>query len=202
MTLTELLDEAVDSWPDRVCLIDGEDIVTYRELRERAGKAAALLRRLGVGAGDAIAVWLRSSSAWVEIQFAVARLGAVAIAVNNRFAVTEMEDLARRTRAGVLVLGSSDAGPGLPGRLASLRHRFRAVIDCSPGGTLTGAVDYTSAGALAPTPRRTARRPRCAPCSPPRGRRRGPSWSSTSRRPSRPMPGRPGGRSDSPSRGA
>lgn len=150
MSLTELLDRAATDWPERACLIDGEDRVTYRELRERAGRAATLLRRLGVGAGDTVAVWLRSSSAWIEIQFALARIGAAAVAVNNRFAVAEVDVLSERTQASVLVLDSSDSGPGLAGRLESLGHRFRSVIDCRTGGALDGAVGYASADALEP----------------------------------------------------
>jgi fatty-acyl-CoA synthase len=145
MTLTELLAEAADTWPDRVCLIDGDDAVTFGELRQRAGRAAALFRRLGVGPGDAVAVWLRSSSAWVEIQFALAQIGAAAVAVNPRFAIAEVEDFARRSRARVLVLSPSGGGPDLPDRLARLDYRFQAIVDCGPGGTLHGAVSYAEA---------------------------------------------------------
>jgi fatty-acyl-CoA synthase len=146
MTLTELLAEAADTWPDRVCLIDGDDAVTFGGLRQRAGRAAALFRRLGVGPGDAVAVWLRSSSAWMEIQFALAQIGAAAIAVNPRFAIAEVEDFARRSRARVLVLDSSRGSPDLLGRLASLEYRFQAIVDAAgPGGTLPGAVSYAEA---------------------------------------------------------
>lgn len=150
MSLTDVLEQAADTWPDRVCLIDGDDRVTYSELRERAGRAAALLRRLGVGPGDTVTVWLRSSSAWIEILFALARIGAAAVAVNNRFALAEVDELSERSEASVLVLDSSDSGPDLTGRLESLGHRFRAVVDCRAGGVLDGAVGYASAAGLAP----------------------------------------------------
>jgi fatty-acyl-CoA synthase len=150
MTLTELLAEAADAWPDRACLIDGEGVVTYGELKQRAGRAAALFRGLGVGPGDAVAVWLRSSSAWVEIQFALGQLVAAAVAVNNRFAMAEVADLIERSQADVLVLSSADGGPELPEKLASLGRPLRAVVDCGPGGGLDGAVDYASAGDLEP----------------------------------------------------
>ncbi|MCL2583525.1 MAG: AMP-binding protein [Streptosporangiales bacterium] len=150
MSLNELLDRAAATWPGRVCLIDGEDRVTYSELRERAGKAAALLRGLGVGPGDTVAVWLRSCSAWIEIQFALAQIGAAAIAVNNRFALAEVDDFSERSDACALVLDSSDSGPDLAGRLKSLGHRFRAVVDCRADGTLDGAVGYASASTLDP----------------------------------------------------
>ena len=152
MTLTGLLAEAADTWPDRVCLIDGEDAVTFRELRQRAGRAAGLFRRLGVGPGDAVAVWLRSSAAWVEIQFALAQLGAAAVAINTRFTIAEVAELIGRSQAAVLVLGSSDCDPGLPDRLARLGQPLRAVIDCRPAGNLGGAgpriIDYAMAGDL------------------------------------------------------
>lgn len=150
MSLTELLDRAAADWPERVCLIDGEDRGTYRDLRERSQRAGALLRRLGVGPGDTVTVWLRSSSAWLEILFALARIGAAAVAVNNRFALAEVGDLSERSGTSVLVLDSSDSGPDLTGRLESLGHRFRAVVDCRADGTLDGAVAYASAGTLDP----------------------------------------------------
>lgn len=138
-TMAALLDARAAERPDAICLMDGARVVTWQGLRDRVGKATTLLTEMGVQRGDAVALWLPSSLEWVEIQFALARLGAAAVSVNARFKLPEVERILRRTRTVALVLDTDYLGEELPlekVRAALPSDRTR-LVDCSrkKGGT-------------------------------------------------------------------
>ncbi|HET7399103.1 MAG TPA: AMP-binding protein [Intrasporangium sp.] len=62
--------------------------LTYRELTEQVERAAAGLRRLGIGKGDAVALFLPMVAEAVVSLYAVARLGAVLVPLFSGFAPT------------------------------------------------------------------------------------------------------------------
>ncbi len=80
----------------------GERIISFGELHERALRAAQGLADLGVGPGDRVALWLPNVPAYPILYFACVRLGAVAVAVNTRFRAVEVTDIVRRSGAKVL----------------------------------------------------------------------------------------------------
>src|ERR1700719_708198 len=57
---------------------------TYRQLRERIGRLASGLAKLGVGAGDTVGVLDWDSNRFLEAYFAVPMMGAVLQTVNVR----------------------------------------------------------------------------------------------------------------------
>ncbi len=79
-------------------------VLTYAELDTRARRVARGLADLGIGPGDRVAVWLPNGAAWLELFFACARLGAIAVAVNTRFRSAEIGDIVGRSGARALVL--------------------------------------------------------------------------------------------------
>ena len=122
-----------DRFPERPCLVWGDETVTYRELDRRAAETATGLSRLGVGRGDVVAVVLYNCPEFLELMFAVARLGAIFMPVNWRLAgeevtyiaghagaslvVSEPElaplaEAARKNLAGARVVGVGGAAPG------------------------------------------------------------------------------------------
>jgi fatty-acyl-CoA synthase len=91
--------------PTATALLHRDETIAYGELRDRASRVAAGLRQLGIGRGDRVAIWLPNDPAWLELQFALARLGALAVAVNTRFGPREVEDVLERSGARALALG-------------------------------------------------------------------------------------------------
>ncbi|MGH3144338.1 MAG: AMP-binding protein, partial [Rubrobacter sp.] len=103
-TLARLLRGVAQRCGDRTALVcEGEEL-TFADLEERSARLAGGLARLGVGKGDKVAVWLPSSFAWAELEFALARVGAVAVAINTMFRTHEVQDILSRSGAGTLVL--------------------------------------------------------------------------------------------------
>jgi fatty-acyl-CoA synthase len=58
--------------------------LTWREVNARCCRFANGLRALGVERGDRVGIFARNSHQWVEASFALAKLGAITVTVNNR----------------------------------------------------------------------------------------------------------------------
>jgi fatty-acyl-CoA synthase len=78
---------------------------TYAELDARCNRAAHLLTTLGVGRGDRVAVLAHNSVAFVELFFAVGRLGAILVPLNWRLAPTELAYVLGDCTPALLVCG-------------------------------------------------------------------------------------------------
>ena len=70
--------------PDQVIVYRDMKRFTYRQLRERVGRLASSLAKLGVGAGDTVGVLDWDSNRFLEAYFAVPMMGAVLQTVNVR----------------------------------------------------------------------------------------------------------------------
>jgi fatty-acyl-CoA synthase len=77
----------------RPALIDGDLRLTYADLEVRCARAAGWLAARGVGRGDRVALLLGNRAAYLELVFAIARLGAIAVPLNARLAPPEIAQL-------------------------------------------------------------------------------------------------------------
>ena len=87
-------------------IISGERRLEHRELKERSARAAAGLRSLGVGVGDAVALLMRNDFAFLEASSAAGLLGAYPVAVNWHSTAAEAEYVLADCGAQVLVIHS------------------------------------------------------------------------------------------------
>jgi fatty-acyl-CoA synthase len=76
----------------------------YRTLRQRIGRLAEALRRLGVEEGDTVAVMDWDSHRYLESYFAVPMMGAVLMLVNLRLAPEQIAYTLQRAHAKVVLL--------------------------------------------------------------------------------------------------
>jgi acyl-CoA synthetase (AMP-forming)/AMP-acid ligase II len=82
-TLPNMLRWAAGKWGDQeVLVVDGERL-TYRGLEANSAQLACSLLRLGVGKGTRVGLWLGNSPAWLEIFFAITRVGAIAVPLST-----------------------------------------------------------------------------------------------------------------------
>jgi crotonobetaine/carnitine-CoA ligase len=88
-TLVALLDSRAAVVPDRECLVFEQRSITYAELRQRAGLAAAWLQRRGLRPGDRVGVMSTNHPSTVVLLLALARIGAVMVPVNPDYKATE-----------------------------------------------------------------------------------------------------------------
>ncbi|WP_319470822.1 AMP-binding protein [uncultured Pseudodesulfovibrio sp.] len=95
LTLGQLLDEAVEKWPDQeaVVYVDRDFRQTYREFGELVDTIAKGLMGLGVQKGEKVAIWANNVPYWVALQFATAKIGAILLTVNTHYRSHEFQYL-------------------------------------------------------------------------------------------------------------
>ena len=89
MKLTQALTSAVQLRKDNIGTICGGRSRTWKEIGRRVAGTAAGFRRLGIEAGDRIAILAFNSDLYVEALYAIAWVGAVAVPLNTRWAAAE-----------------------------------------------------------------------------------------------------------------
>lgn len=92
---------------ERLALVKGGDGWTRARLTAEAARLAAGLARVGVRAGDRVALHLRNGPEIALAYLACFRLGAIAAPLNLRFKTTELEDILQRLRPAAY-LGHAD----------------------------------------------------------------------------------------------
>ncbi len=123
-------------------LIDRGRPVSYRELADESRRVAQGLRKLGVRAGDCVALWLPNLPAWLAAFFACAQLGAIAVSVNTRFRSHELGDILHRSGARLLVFWPEFKGIDFAGILAACDPQALERLEC--------VILYGESGASAP----------------------------------------------------
>jgi len=135
-TLVDLIDDAVAEHRGRVALEFFGRETRYRDLGDEIDRAAEGLRKLGVTAGDRVAILLPNSPQHVVAFYAVLRLGAVVVEHNPLYTDRELRHLFEDHGAKVAI-----AWDKLVGRLRDLPSdiRFDAVVsvDVTRGMPLT-----------------------------------------------------------------
>ncbi|MEV0057651.1 long-chain-fatty-acid--CoA ligase [Saccharopolyspora shandongensis] len=129
--------------PERTAVRCGAATITYAGLDKRVTRAANALARLGVERGDRVGILMHNGIEFVEVFYACARLGTIAVPINFRLVADEI----------AYILG--DCTPTVFVVEAALQDRAGAAVDqlvdapsvlvTSDGATtITGACDYES----------------------------------------------------------
>ncbi len=94
LTLGETLDRAAIAFPNKevICYFKkDEERITYAELNDRVNRLAGGLVKLGIKAGDKVAVWMPNRPEWIVTLFAVARIGAILVPMDIWYKAPEAE---------------------------------------------------------------------------------------------------------------
>ena len=113
-TTTALLDEAARRWPQRVAVDFLGATTTYARLADQVAAAAQVLRDLGVGPGDRVALVLPNCPQHVVAFYAVTSLGATVAEHNPLAAPEEVRAQLRLHGARVVVAWEHAVGTVLP----------------------------------------------------------------------------------------
>lgn len=109
-TLASMLDDVARRYPAREALVFLDRRIVYAELQRQIGRCARGLLALGVQPDEKVALWMPNRPEWLVVQHAVARIGAVLVAVNTRHRAHELDYVLRQSGATTLVL-QDHAGP-------------------------------------------------------------------------------------------
>jgi fatty-acyl-CoA synthase len=114
-TVYDLLVRSAEQWPDSPAVIDDSElgggvVITYSGLLAAADTMAGGLAGLGIGRGDAVALFLPNCHHWPTIFFAAAKLGALVVPLNTRYRANEIYHLLRTSKSRVLITAPTFEG--------------------------------------------------------------------------------------------
>ncbi len=115
----ELFEEQAGMTPEAVAVRCGETVVTYGELRRRAGLLARHLRDLGVGPESRVGLLMERSPELLIGMLAILEAGGAFVPLDPAFPPERLELMVRDARAAVVLAGPRPAA-ALPGGAAHL----------------------------------------------------------------------------------
>ncbi|OXM53095.1 (2,3-dihydroxybenzoyl)adenylate synthase [Amycolatopsis alba] len=161
-TFGQSLAERAAAHGDRCAVRDQDRRLTYAELDTAASSLATGLRALGIAPSDRVLLHLQNSVEFVEVLFALFRLGAIPVMGLPAHRHAEMAANAAATEAVAVIVPSHGAGydfVGLAQRVRRETPSVRHVITVGPGTAKTdagedlfltpGSLPGPSAGAIA-----------------------------------------------------
>jgi fatty-acyl-CoA synthase len=106
-TIGDFLDEIAVRFPANEALVSvfEQRRFTYAEFVEETNRVARALLALGVAKGDRVGVWSTNCVAWVLLQFATAKIGAVLVTINPAYRSYELEFALRQSECNLLITG-------------------------------------------------------------------------------------------------
>ncbi len=135
---------AAEVYPDRPAVVYGETRTNWAETYGRCRRLASALTRLGVGAGDTVAVMAPNLPAMFEAHYGIPMAGAVINTLNTRLDAEAIAFMLDHGEARVL-LTDVEFAPTVKKALGLLKRRPRVVdiVDPQgPGGERLGDTDY------------------------------------------------------------
>jgi len=90
LTIGELLLSRARQHPDRLAIVDGDRQFTFGAFNARVNQLVHVLQDLDIGRGDRVAILSENRVEYLELMFAVAKLGAILCALNWRLADPEL----------------------------------------------------------------------------------------------------------------
>ncbi|HEX9032197.1 MAG TPA: long-chain fatty acid--CoA ligase [Streptosporangiaceae bacterium] len=146
------LDYQADRRPDKVVLTCQSATLTNAELFGRVNALAAGLTDRGVRTGDIVAMVLHNCPEFLELIYAVNRIGAAFLPLNTRLAPAEWEYILGNSDATVLV-SDAEFAPGLDAVMSGLpRLTTRVVVGDAAAEGWLGYEDLVGSGAGARVP--------------------------------------------------
>jgi long-chain acyl-CoA synthetase len=151
-----LFDAPLKLIPDQPAILQDDLVLTFEGLDARTNRLANLLRTLGVGPGDRVALMFSNDFRFLESLFAPMRLGAVAVPLNTRMGDEALRYVLEDAEARVVIVSrtmSARAAQLLAG-IPTLQH-----VIADGGDGLAGALEYEEglASVLPTLARRTTR---------------------------------------------
>lgn len=88
--LADLFESVVDTVPERIALVSGEQRFTYAELDSHANRIASFLTDSGVVPGEHVGMYLHNCSEYLVALLAVFKIRAVPVNINYRYVEEEL----------------------------------------------------------------------------------------------------------------
>lgn len=126
----------IEKWasihPDKIAVYSNGVPCSYRMLNERINRLAQILLKKGIRKADRVAVLLHNCIQYVEIFFAVSKIGGILVPLNWRLAKPELEFILKDSRTRFIIFEEEfiDHAIQLRGALA-----MESCISCATNGS-------------------------------------------------------------------
>ena len=104
LTVSQMVYDRCDTYPDRIALIEGERRLTYRELRQRTEQLAAQFALAGVTPEMRVVLQLPNSLDFVLVYLALVRVGAIPVMALRAHRRQEIQHFASIAGASALIV--------------------------------------------------------------------------------------------------
>ena len=111
LNIRDFLEQAVRDVPDQPFVVTRETTLTYAELDECVDRTAGAWQSLGIGHGDRVAFVVGNTPEFLVAWFALAKIGAILVAVNTRFKPAEMRSLLELARVKLVLADAERLAP-------------------------------------------------------------------------------------------
>ncbi len=135
-SLSQVIRRAEQVRPQGVATRMGGREQTWSQLADRVARLGGALRKLGVAAGDRVAILALNSDRYYEFYFGVAWSGGVFVPVNTRLAPAEIVHWLNDSESSVLMIDDNFLGAlaEIEGELATVRERIYLGDGPAPEG--------------------------------------------------------------------
>lgn len=145
MNFVSSIEENCRLHPEKICVVDGLTRLTYGDMEQRASRLARVLVSLGVSPGDRVAIFQTNCFQFVEMLYAIAKVGGIIVTLNFRLTGEEAAYILNNSGAKVLLAGDRYAP-----MLAAIRKDLPCLEHClCMGREFQGMRDYEKALASA-----------------------------------------------------
>ena len=92
LTISKLIDMSSHRIPDSEIFVFPETGIryTYNEFEKKVNEASKALIAQNVSKGDHIGLWMDNIEEWYIMFFAINKIGAIAVPINSKYSVDEM----------------------------------------------------------------------------------------------------------------
>ncbi|MBI5605173.1 MAG: long-chain-fatty-acid--CoA ligase [Deltaproteobacteria bacterium] len=108
MMIDDILSLNASKFPNKIALVYGDRRFSFGELNERANRLSQAFSRLGIQAGDRVAMRARNCTQFVEFFFAAAKCRAIAVPINPFLKEREVEYIIRDSGTQLMIISEGD----------------------------------------------------------------------------------------------
>jgi len=101
-TIPDVLEQAVNHWPDKIAIEDGTLSLSYQALQDKAQQVARALIANDIKPGDTFCIWAPNIHEWIWTAIGGHLAGAILVPLNTRYKGIEASDIIKRSGAKIL----------------------------------------------------------------------------------------------------
>jgi fatty-acyl-CoA synthase len=140
-TISDVVEELARTKPNNIAILQGSEVITYRQLAEGANRYARWALSQGLRKGDVVALLMSGRPQYIMAWLGVVKLGGVVALLNTNLSGKSLAHCIAVANADRVVLGSELA----ENYLSAARTLVRPPVAWATGGAVPGSEDLDRA---------------------------------------------------------